>query len=81
MAGYCEKVASIQDKRSVLYHSFEEALLKLKANKDNSGFQSTIKKIAGEWLLVSDKNKLRWKCSFSSHHSEYSLKIRLLDDK
>ena len=76
MAGYCEKVASIQDKRSVLYHSFEEALLKLKANKDNSGFQSTIKKIAGEWLLV-----LRWKCSFSLHHLEYSLKIRLLDDE
>ena len=69
MAGYCEKVASIQDKRSVLYHSFEEALLRLKANKDNSGFQSAIKKIAGEefWYLTttqitslfSDKISLR----------------------
>jgi len=48
VAGYCEKVAAIQDKRSVLYHSFEEALLKLKANKDSHGFQSAIKKIAAE---------------------------------
>ena len=48
MAGYCEKVAAIQDKRSVLYHSFEEATLKLKANKDTSSFQSAIKKITGE---------------------------------
>ena len=48
MAGYCEKVAAIQDRRSVLYHSFEEATLKLKANKDTSSFQSAIKKITGE---------------------------------
>lgn len=48
VAGYCEKVASIQDKRSVLYHSFEEALLKLKANKDTGAFQSAAKKIGGE---------------------------------
>jgi len=48
VAGYCEKVAAIQDKRSVLYHSFEEATLKLKANKDTSSFQSAIKKITVE---------------------------------
>ena len=48
VAGYCEKVAAIQDKRSVLYHSFEEALLKLKANKDISAFQSAARKIAGK---------------------------------
>merc|ERR1711874_432331 len=44
----CEKVAAIQDRRSVLYHSFEEATLKLKANKDTSSFQSAIKKITVE---------------------------------
>ena len=60
MAGYCEKVAAIQDRRSVLYHSFEEATLKLKANKDTSSFQSAIKKITGEgqglikWSRKSD---------------------------
>ena len=41
-------MAAIQDKRSLLYHSFEEALLKLKANKDSHAFQQAIKKIAGE---------------------------------
>ena len=58
VAGYCEKVAAIQDKRSVLYHSFEEALLKLKANKDSHGFQSAIKKIAGKdfRFIVAESN-------------------------
>ena len=32
----------------MLYHSFEEALLKLKANKDSHSFQSATRKIAGK---------------------------------
>ena len=48
VAGYCEKVAAVQDKRLSLYHSFEEALLKLKANKDTGSFQSAAKKITGK---------------------------------
>ena len=29
MAGYCEKVAALQDRRAGLYHALEEALLRL----------------------------------------------------
>ena len=28
MAGYCEKVAALQDRRAGLYHALEEALLR-----------------------------------------------------
>jgi len=48
VAGYCEKVASLQDRRAGLYHNLEEALLKLKANKDISAFQNTLKRIGGD---------------------------------
>merc|ERR1719266_256147 len=48
VAGYCEKVAAIQDRRAGLYHNLEEALLKLKANKDISSFQNTVKRIGGD---------------------------------
>jgi len=48
VAGYCEKVASLQDRRAGLYHNLEEALLKLKANKDISSFQNTLKRIGGD---------------------------------
>jgi len=48
VAGYCEKVASLQDRRAGLYHNLEEALLKLKANKDISSFQNTVKRIGGD---------------------------------
>merc|ERR1712096_561919 len=48
VAGYCEKVASLQDRRASLYHNLEEALLKLKANKDISSFQNTLKRIGGD---------------------------------
>ena len=47
VAGYCEKVAALQDRRTGLYHSLEEALLKLKANKDVQSFQNTLKRIGG----------------------------------
>ena len=52
VAGYCEKVAAVQDKRLSLYHSFEEALLKLKANKDTGSFQSAAKKITGKQSMM-----------------------------
>merc|ERR1712083_588018 len=48
VAGYCEKVAALQDRRAGLYHNLEEALLKLKANKDISSFQNTVKRIGGD---------------------------------
>jgi len=48
VAGYCEKVASLQDRRAGLYHALEEAILKLKANKDIQAFQNTTKRIGGD---------------------------------
>ena len=61
MAGYCEKVAALQDRRAGLYHALEEALLRsvghiylfdcmiyrLKANKEVSAFHNTLKRIGG----------------------------------
>ena len=41
-------MAALQDRRAGLYHNLEEALLKLKANKDISSFQNTVKRIGGE---------------------------------
>lgn len=41
-------MASLQDRRAGLYHNLEEALLKLKANKDISSFQNTVKRIGGD---------------------------------
>jgi oligosaccharyltransferase complex subunit alpha (ribophorin I) len=45
VAGYCEKVASLQDRRTGLYQALEEALLKLKQNKDTNNFQNMLKRI------------------------------------
>ena len=53
VAGYCEKVAALQDRRTGLYHSLEEALLKLKANKDVQSFQNTLKRIGGQNCLFN----------------------------
>ena len=62
MAGYCEKVAALQDRRAGLYHALEEALLRLvfgicsflhlslfrlKANKEVASFHNTLKRIGG----------------------------------
>jgi len=48
VAGYCEKVAGLQDRRSGLYQALEEALLKLKANKDVTSFQNMLKRITND---------------------------------
>jgi len=48
VAGYCEKVTALQDRRAGLYHALEEALLRLKANKEISSFQNTLKRIGGD---------------------------------
>jgi len=48
VAGYCEKVAALQDRRAGLYQALEEALLRLKANKDVVSFQNTLKRIGGD---------------------------------
>jgi hypothetical protein len=47
VAGHCEKVSALQDRRAGLYHALEEALLRLKANKEVSAFQNTLKRIGG----------------------------------
>merc|ERR1712037_331973 len=48
VAGYCEKVAALQDRRAGLYHALEEALLRLKANKEVASFHNTLKRIGGD---------------------------------
>jgi len=48
VAGYCEKVASLQDRRAGLYQALEEALLKLKSNKDVTSFQNMLKRITAD---------------------------------
>jgi len=45
VAGYCEKVANLQDRRSALYLAMEDAMVKVKSSKDVNAFQATMKKI------------------------------------
>jgi hypothetical protein len=51
VAGHCEKVAALQDRRAGLYHALEEALLRLKANKEVSAFQNTLRRIGGGYII------------------------------
>lgn len=48
VAGYCEKVANHQDRRSALYQAMEDAMVKLKSTKDTAAFQDSLKKIGAE---------------------------------
>lgn len=48
VAGYCEKVANLQDRRSALYQAMEDAMVKLKSTKDMAAFQDSLKKIGAE---------------------------------
>jgi len=48
VAGYCEKVAAVQDRRSALYQAMEDAMVRLKSSKDVNAFQASLKKIAGD---------------------------------
>jgi oligosaccharyltransferase complex subunit alpha (ribophorin I) len=48
VAGYCEKVANLQDRRSTLYQAMEDAMVKLKSTKDMAAFQDSLKKIGAE---------------------------------
>jgi len=48
VAGHCEKVAALQDRRAGLYHALEEAILRLKANKEVSAFHNTLRRIGGD---------------------------------
>jgi oligosaccharyltransferase complex subunit alpha (ribophorin I) len=45
VAGICEKVLALQEKRNNNYAQFDEALSKLKSSKDNATFQASLKKI------------------------------------
>jgi len=46
VAGYCEKVANLQDRRSALYQAMEDAMVKVKSTKDINAFQASLKKIS-----------------------------------
>jgi len=48
VAGYCEKVASLQDRRVALYQAMEDAMVKLKSNKNVADFQAALKRIAAD---------------------------------
>jgi len=48
VAGYCEKVANLQDRRAALYQAMEDAMVKLKSSKDANAFQASLKKIAAD---------------------------------
>jgi len=48
VAGYCEKVVNLQDKRSSLYQAMEDAMVRLKSCKDANAFQTTLKKIMAD---------------------------------
>jgi len=48
VAGYCEKVANLQDRRSALYQAMEDAMVKVKSTKDINAFQATLKKISAD---------------------------------
>lgn len=45
VAGMCEKILGMQDKRNQCYNNFDSALSKLKSTKDSGAFQMTTKKI------------------------------------
>jgi len=49
VAGLCEKVAAIQDRRSGLYQAKEDAMVRLKSNKDANAFEASLKKIRESW--------------------------------
>eukprot|EP00088_Acartia_fossae_P017193 TRINITY_DN1973_c0_g1_i10.p1 TRINITY_DN1973_c0_g1~~TRINITY_DN1973_c0_g1_i10.p1 ORF type:complete len:605 (-),score=156.57 TRINITY_DN1973_c0_g1_i10:614-2428(-) len=51
VAGYLEKVATLQDRRNALYQSIEDAMVKFKSNKDNNSFQSALKRIGGDYKV------------------------------
>lgn len=53
VASFCEKVVNHQDRRSLLYQAMEDAMVKLKSNKDNNSFQATMKRISGEQKIES----------------------------
>jgi hypothetical protein len=46
-------VAALQDRRAGLYHALEEALLRLKANKEINAFQNTLKRIGGTYIVTA----------------------------
>ncbi len=48
VAGYYEKVAAHQDSCSGLYQALDDAIVKLKANKDMAAFQAALKKISSD---------------------------------
>ncbi|XP_023344065.1 dolichyl-diphosphooligosaccharide--protein glycosyltransferase subunit 1 [Eurytemora carolleeae] len=54
VAGYCEKVANHQDRRSALYQAMEDAMVKLKSTKDTTAFQDSLKKIGAEQKTESN---------------------------
>ena len=48
IAGVCEKILALQERRNTNYMQYDDALSKLKSSKDNTAFQNSSKKIAAD---------------------------------
>ncbi|KYM97708.1 PREDICTED: dolichyl-diphosphooligosaccharide--protein glycosyltransferase subunit 1 [Cyphomyrmex costatus] len=54
IAGHCEKVLTVQDRRIATYNTLEEQLSLLKVSKDTNSFQSAIKGINQEYKSATN---------------------------
>ena len=50
-----DEVQSIHDRRSALYQSYDDAINKYKSSKDLNAFQSSKKKIEGDYKQLSQQ--------------------------
>lgn len=55
VASILEEVQSLQDKRSALYQSFDDAVNKFKSTKDATNFTNSRKKIDGDYKLLTQQ--------------------------
>lgn len=55
VASILEEVQSVQDKRSALYQSFDDAVNKYKSTKDLAQFTNSRKKIDGDYKQLTQQ--------------------------
>lgn len=55
VAGLLEQVQGVQDCRSALYQSYDDAINKFKASKDTASFQANKKKIDGDYKSLTQQ--------------------------
>ena len=53
VAGLTDEIGAIQDRRSALYQSYEDAINKYKSSKDTSSFNTNRKKIDADYKLLT----------------------------